>query len=170
MVFTAKDAAGKTEGWGGVSTPESIATKMESGAKRREEQAEAAAQAERSRKALRQQEDARRAPSFLDYQKAAVSTAIYPEAGTGSEKALAYCFALAAEEAGELNGKWAKFLRDGDNDTRNAIIKEMGDVMWALANLANEIDLALSEVARANMDKLASRKQRGVLSGSGDDR
>jgi NTP pyrophosphatase (non-canonical NTP hydrolase) len=170
MVFTAKDAAGKTEGWGGVSVPESIANKMESGQAAREQAQKDEAARAATQKQLKIQNDARRAPSFLDYQKAAVSTAVYPEAGTGSEKALAYCFALAAEEAGELNGKWAKFLRDGDNDTRNAIIKEMGDVLWALANLANEIDLALSEVARLNTEKLASRQQRGVLGGSGDDR
>jgi len=166
MVFTAKDASGKTEGWGGAQSPESIANRMESGQVKAEQEAVVVD----TRKALKVQEDARRAPTFLDYQKAAVGTAIYPEAGTGSEKALSYCFALVAEEAGELSGKWAKFLRDGDNDTRNGIIKEMGDVLWALANLSNEIDLALSEVARTNMDKLASRQNRGVLNGSGDNR
>ncbi len=170
MVFTGKDASGQNEGWTGTAVPESLANKMETGQVKAEEEYEKVNAENANRKALKVQEDARRAPSFLDYQKASVGTATYPENGTGSEKALTYCFALAAEEAGELNGKWAKFLRDGDNDTRAAIIKEMGDVMWALANLSNEIDIALSEVARTNMDKLASRKDRGVLGGSGDDR
>ena len=124
------------------------------------------------RKAHRISEEARTAPTFIEYQTGAVSTAIYPEAGSGSVPALTYCFALAAEEVGELNGKWAKFLRDGGDMAvvREAIIKEMGDVLWALANLSNEVDVALSEVAKANLAKLASRNDRGVLNGSGDDR
>lgn len=125
-----------------------------------------------ARKASRVAEEARTAPSFLDYQTAAVSTAVYPEAGTGSIPALTYVFAAVAEEVGELNGKWAKFVRDGGDmvAVREAIILEMGDVLWALANLSNEVDVALSEVAKKNVEKLASRNTRGVLRGSGDDR
>ncbi len=55
-------------------------------------------------------------------------------------------------------------------ERRAAMAKELGDVLWYLAQLATELDLDLDEVARANLDKLLSRQQRGVLSGSGDDR
>ncbi|MEL7340628.1 MAG: MazG nucleotide pyrophosphohydrolase domain-containing protein [Bacteroidota bacterium] len=48
--------------------------------------------------------------------------------------------------------------------------KEMGDVLWYLAVGADEFGLSLSEIAAANIEKLASRKARGVIQGSGDDR
>lgn len=169
MVFTSKNTKYESSD---TSTPTSIANDMESGAKRSREEEIKRAQAEASKKALRIQSDARSSMSMFDYQKAAASTAIYPEAGTGGFKALAYLFALLSEESGEANGKWAKFIRDDTdvNTTREMIIKEIGDVLWAVANIANEVDASLSEVAQGNIDKLASRKERGVLSGSGDDR
>ena len=48
--------------------------------------------------------------------------------------------------------------------------KELGDVLWYVAQLASELDLDLNQVAEANLQKLLSRQRRGVLSGSGDDR
>lgn len=110
--------------------------------------------------------------TLLQYQLAAHNTATYPEHGTGSLKALAYLMSLLASEAGEVNGKWGKFLRDGtaSEELRQAIFLEMGDVLWSLAMLADEMDESLETVAKMNVDKLASRKERGVLGGSGDNR
>jgi len=48
--------------------------------------------------------------------------------------------------------------------------KELGDVLWYVAQLASELGLDLDRVAEANLEKLLSRQRRGVLSGSGDDR
>ena len=48
--------------------------------------------------------------------------------------------------------------------------KELGDVLWYVAQLATELELDLDKIAQANLDKLLSRQRRGVLSGSGDDR
>jgi NTP pyrophosphatase (non-canonical NTP hydrolase) len=77
-------------------------------------------------------------------------------------------------EAGEVAEKIKKVIRDKegkiDNETREMIRKELGDVMWYVAQLATELDLTLDEIASANIEKLASRLERGKIGGSGDDR
>jgi NTP pyrophosphatase (non-canonical NTP hydrolase) len=65
-------------------------------------------------------------------------------------------------------------IRDNDGvltDTvRDAVAKEVGDTLWYLAVLSYEMDYDLNTIAQINLDKLASRQERGVLSGSGDNR
>lgn len=51
-----------------------------------------------------------------------------------------------------------------------AIIGELGDVQWQLSGLCSVLGLSLNDVAQYNIDKLASRKARGVISGDGDNR
>ena len=46
--------------------------------------------------------------------------------------------------------------------------KEAGDILWQLAGLCDAFGWSLEEVAQANLDKLASRKERGVIEGNGD--
>ena len=75
-----------------------------------------------------------------------------------------------AEEAGELAGKYGKCLRDKTEFPKEAVKKELGDVLWMAAAIAHDNGWTLSEVAQANVDKLESRKERGVLGGSGDNR
>lgn len=108
-----------------------------------------------------------------DYQFAAVGTAVYPEAGTGSPLALAYV-GLGLGEAGEIQGKIKKILRDDagklTDEKRAALAAEVGDSLWYHAALAREIAVPLETIAKDNLAKLASRAQRGVLGGSGDDR
>jgi NTP pyrophosphatase (non-canonical NTP hydrolase) len=101
---------------------------------------------------------------FKEYQKKAVAFAIYPEAYKVIYPTLGLC-----GEAGEVAEKVKKQVRDG-NFNRHEVAKELGDVLWYLANLANDIGYSLSEVAAMNVDKLQSRKDRGVISGSGDNR
>ncbi len=55
-------------------------------------------------------------------------------------------------------------------ERRRAISKELGDVLWYVAQLASELDLDLEEIAQENLEKLFSRQRRGVLAGSGDER
>jgi|TARA_B110000977_G_C10738470_1_gene362009 NTP pyrophosphatase (non-canonical NTP hydrolase) len=101
---------------------------------------------------------------FKEYQKKAVEFAIYPEAYKVIYPTLGLC-----GEAGEVAEKVKKQVRDG-NFNRHEVAKELGDVLWYLANLANDIGYSLSEVAAINVDKLQSRKDRNVISGSGDNR
>lgn len=106
-----------------------------------------------------------------DYQDAAASTAIYPGAGTIT--GLCYT-ALGLGEAGEVQNKVKKILRDGDglisDERRLGIAKELGGNLWYIAMCAKELGYTLEEIATMNMSELLSRKNRGVLQGSGDDR
>ncbi len=83
-----------------------------------------------------------------------------------------YALLNLAAEAGEVVGKAAKHRRDGgDVDAYNeSIKKELGDVMWQVAAVAKDHGLHLSEICQYNLNKLASRKQRDVIQGSGDNR
>jgi NTP pyrophosphatase (non-canonical NTP hydrolase) len=77
-------------------------------------------------------------------------------------------------EAGELAEKVKKLIRDNHcqltDDIRRLILLECGDVLWYVAQMAHRLGSSLGEVALMNVDKLESRKERGVLRGSGDDR
>jgi NTP pyrophosphatase (non-canonical NTP hydrolase) len=105
-----------------------------------------------------------------DYQALARSTAVYPDAGAN----LLYPTLGLCGEAGEVAEKVKKMIRDDDgvlsDERRAALSKELGDVLWYVAQLATEAGLDLDEVAAANLDKLLSRQRRDVLHGSGDDR
>lgn len=108
-----------------------------------------------------------------EYQKIAVTTAVYPEKGTGSVMALAYV-GLGLGEAGEVQGKIKKVLRDDNgvvsDEKKKEIGKELGDILWYAANLAEEMGTTLGDVMEGNLSKLLDRKARGVIAGSGDNR
>jgi NTP pyrophosphatase (non-canonical NTP hydrolase) len=79
-----------------------------------------------------------------------------------------------SDESGEVLGKFKKLLRDKNgvlsDEDKKEIVKEIGDVLWYVASLTHLLGYSLDEVAQMNLDKLASRKQRGVIKGSGDNR
>src|SRR5690554_3722573 len=79
-----------------------------------------------------------------------------------------------ANEAGEVAGKIKKIFRDRagaiTEADRQELKKELGDVLWYLTQICSELDLSLQEVAEANIEKLYSRLERGVIGGSGDER
>ena len=105
-----------------------------------------------------------------DYQRRSRATAIYPGLG----ESLAYPALGLCGEAGEAAELVKKALRDDGGslspERRAALAKELGDVLWYLAQLATEAGLDLGDVAAANLEKLASRAARGTLHGAGDDR
>ena len=104
------------------------------------------------------------------YQEQASTT--YTIDDPGSPRSLAYTALGLSGEAGEVANKVKKILR-GDYEAdaiRDDLASELGDVLWYLAMVAREFDLSLDEIATANLDKLASRKDRGVIKGSGDKR
>jgi len=101
---------------------------------------------------------------FDDYQDATEETAIYPE-----DQALEYLALGLNGEAGEVAEKIKKHIRDG-KELDEDFAKELGDVLWYLARLVDELDADMSEVADANLDKLLDRQERDKLQGSGDNR
>jgi NTP pyrophosphatase (non-canonical NTP hydrolase) len=109
------------------------------------------------------------AMELSEYQRRSRRTAEYPR-----EAWLAYPALGLAGEAGEVAEHAKKAIRDDagniSDERRAAMSKELGDVLWYVAQLASELGLELEDVARENLEKLSSRQQRGVLSGSGDER
>ncbi|MBT6401437.1 nucleoside triphosphate pyrophosphohydrolase family protein [candidate division WWE3 bacterium] len=107
---------------------------------------------------------------FDKFQKEALSTAIYPNRGNN----LVYPVLGLVGEAGEVAEKVKKLIRDDDgvlSDERKELLKkELGDVLWYVAATADEMGLTMSEVAEHTIEKLKSRKERGVLKGDGDTR
>ena len=77
-----------------------------------------------------------------------------------------------AGEAGELCNKIKKMMRDGltKEELRDTIKGEISDCMWYVAALATEFNLSFSDILSFNLNKLYDRKERGVISGSGDNR
>lgn len=106
---------------------------------------------------------------FDRYQAEARKTAVYPTHLVGIYPALGLC-----GEAGEVAEKIKKLHRDDHGvlslEFLVALKKELGDVLWYVANLAEDYNISLSEVVDENLAKLYSRKARGVLKGSGDNR
>ena len=82
-------------------------------------------------------------------------------------RSLGYLITGLAAEAGEVSGHYAKEIRDG-GDKGDLILKELGDCMWFIAAIADYYDVNLEDIAKGNLSKLADRKQRGVIHGSGD--
>lgn len=103
-----------------------------------------------------------------EYQKVAMTTAIYPR-----QHCIVYPALGLAGEAGEVANKIKKVLRANEFFTtgrREEIMAELGDVLWYAAALANDLGFTLDEVASHNLNKLADRKARELIHGNGDNR
>ena len=106
---------------------------------------------------------------FNEYCKAAATTDRYPN----ECKPWVYALGLTGE-AGELADKIKKVYRDKGGvfkqEEREAIAKELGDVLWYLTRLGATLGFSLEQIAEMNIEKLADRAKRGKIGGSGDER
>src|SRR5574343_1621067 len=109
-----------------------------------------------------------------NYQATAKTTAIFP-----NDKSISYLLFGLCGETGEVADKFKKLMRDKDWDlnpanldqeTKTEIAKEIGDVLWYLAMLADQLGFSLEEIANLNIEKLQKRYNTGTLKGSGDNR
>ena len=106
------------------------------------------------------------------YQEVASKTAVFP-----TDNSLMYLTLGLCGEAGEVAEKIKKHIRDSGSlqntypiHYKEALIRELGDVLWYLANLANELNVKLNKVARLNIEKIQKRMENNTLKGEGDDR
>lgn len=106
---------------------------------------------------------------FKEYQDKIKITAKYP----ANVRVLYPALGLAGE-TGEVCEKIKKVYRDNNgvftNDKVEEIKKEMGDVLWYLQALCNDLGINFQDVAEKNVEKLLSRLDRGVINGNGDNR
>lgn len=107
------------------------------------------------------------------YQEEARRTAKYPEAGIRTLSAIEYTVLGLCGESGEIANKVKKFRRDAKPVTmtdREELADEVGDVLWYVAMLADELGYTLAEIAAMNIVKLERRAKKGTIGGSGDKR
>jgi NTP pyrophosphatase (non-canonical NTP hydrolase) len=83
-----------------------------------------------------------------------------------------YALFNLAGEVGELLSKEAKLIRDGGNlgEHREAVKKELGDILWCLTAVATDNGFTLEDVAKGNIAKLTIRTNNNTIKGNGDDR
>jgi NTP pyrophosphatase (non-canonical NTP hydrolase) len=111
--------------------------------------------------------------TFNEYQEFVKGMKVYPQ-----QFAIMYPALGLAGEAGEITEKIKKWLRDDQPQSQNdmseerrqAILLELGDPLWYIAALADDMGFTMDDVVAANVGKLTSRKERGVVHGSGDNR
>ena len=103
---------------------------------------------------------------FNEFQDLAMSTRL-------ESANLLYVLMGLVGEVGEVYSLLAKGIRDGVEDEeafRDKVKKELGDVLWFVAAICEDMDYTMDECAEAVVKKLKDRKERGVLGGSGDNR
>lgn len=105
--------------------------------------------------------------TLIEYQERAQEFAIYRDKDTSTF----YPYFKLAGEVGEICEKVGKAIRDGiPNSYEQELAKELGDVLWYTSAIAQDLGYTLECVAQMNIAKLTSRRERGVLGGSGDNR
>lgn len=106
---------------------------------------------------------------FSQYEVEASRTAVYPQ-----DQGVYYTALGLAGEAGEVANKVKKIMRDDEgllsHERAEQIAQELGGVLWYLSECARQIGIPLTSIANGNLVELQSRRDRGVIQGSGDNR
>jgi NTP pyrophosphatase (non-canonical NTP hydrolase) len=109
--------------------------------------------------------------TFKEYQKLAHTTSLNTTVGGSG---FVYPVLGLTNEAGEVAGKTKKLFRDKagliDEESREQMVGELGDVLWYLAECCTQLGIDFERVASSNLTKLFDRKERGKIQGSGDKR
>lgn len=105
-----------------------------------------------------------------DYQSAAIKTDKYPKDLKGD-----LCVSLGlVSEAGEIAGAMRRVVRDDEDEItqkrKDALMSELGDILWYVATLSDRLGFSLERVASYNIAKLKDRARRGKIKGEGDNR
>lgn len=113
--------------------------------------------------------DTKNSMTLNEYQMMSGETAVYPK-----DKAIEYLILGMVGEAGEVANKYKKVIRDDDgeltDEKKAEILDELGDVLWYLARIPDELGVDLEVVGIRNINKLLERKENGTIKGSGDSR
>ena len=109
--------------------------------------------------------------TFDEYQKMALTTNLSKQ--DQLQELMQQVLGLG-DEAGEVQAIFKKWIRDNNADielldTQN-VAKELGDILWYIAVIAHDLGISFDDIAAMNVEKLRSRKERGTLRGSGDNR
>jgi len=108
--------------------------------------------------------------SFREYQNKTQTTAVYPGSGhNGDRGSISYLGLGLASEVGEVTDVIKKVLRDKGGVWTASMLErvyaELGDVLWYVSQLCNELSFDMGTVAEKNISKLAERKEKGELHG-----
>lgn len=110
-----------------------------------------------------------------EYSKQAITTLLgdHGLSDDMSPALISQVFGLVGE-SGEVAEKFKKLIRDKNGrisaEDKEEIVKELGDILWYINSVSALIGSSLEEVAAKNLEKVLSRKDRGMTSGSGDNR
>jgi len=107
--------------------------------------------------------------NIIEYQNKTIETAVYPGAGEHGFQEINYLVHGLTSEAGEVSGKLKKIIR-GDSIPPEAFIAEVGDVLWYLARICDNLGVNLEQVAAYNYQKLQERATAKTIQGDGDNR
>jgi NTP pyrophosphatase (non-canonical NTP hydrolase) len=109
--------------------------------------------------------------TFDEYQKKALTTSITYD-DPQMDKTI-WVLGITGE-AGEVAEKWKKIVayREGvvTEEDKIELSKELGDVLWYMSVFADRLGLSFDDIAKQNIEKLASRQARGTIKGTGDNR
>jgi len=106
-----------------------------------------------------------------EYQSKASRTAIFPdELPEFLDTGHVYVVLGQSGESGEIQEKLKKAIREGDEEYIDDMKNEVGDTLWYLSQVCEEFGWSLNDIAEENIGKLEGRRERGTLTGEGDDR